>query len=236
MYPPGIENLLRIYWLFAIIMLILGLFALFIGMVKWKKGDHSRSTLLIILYLTALLFQGFLAMILAYWGHVNGDYSVDALSGNIFMIVEFLIFNILFFNMVKSPNVRIIIKCSVILFPVICIIYWSRTAELTRDFYTLSVLEIFYLISICLVYFYELFSQPPTRALTKEKDFWIATGTLFYLVCSVPSFLILQFISAAELYLFETIQSISLLVSGCLNIFFIKALLCKTRQKTLSPL
>ncbi|HTE28316.1 hypothetical protein [Flavitalea sp.] len=236
MYPPGIENLLRIYWLFAVIMLTLALIALLVGIVKWRKGDNSRTTLLIVLYLLALLFQGFLSMSLAYWGHVNGDHSIDALSGNIFMIVEFLIFNILFFNMVRSPKARTVIKCFVILFPIICIIYWTRTAELTKDFYTLSVLEIFYLISICLVYFYELFSQPPTRTLTKEKDFWIATGTLFYLVCSVPSFLILQFISAAELYFFETIQSISLLVSGCLNLFFIKALLCKTKQETLSPL
>ena len=124
MYPPGIENLLRPYWIFASILLLLAFAALIVGVFRWKKADTSLSTMLIIIYLSALLFQGFLSMILAYLGYLNGDYSVDALSGNIFMIVEFLIFNILFYHMVRSTVVKTVIKIFVVLFPLVCLAYW----------------------------------------------------------------------------------------------------------------
>jgi hypothetical protein len=152
------------------------------------------------------------------------------------MLIEFVIFSLLFYKVIKSRLTKTIISSTMIIFPLACVLYWIKFKTITINPYDLSVIEILYLVSICLVYFFELFKLPPTRKLTNEPEFWFLTGILLYLVCLLPNCLMLQFIPLNDLYQYDILEMAVFVACILLNIFFTKASLCKTSQPTLSSL
>jgi len=236
MIQSGWQNIFSVYWLCWSIMLLASLFTLFLTIYKIIAEQNVYTYYLIFTYQITSILQGGFSFYLAYSGFINNKFSPDAVTANIFMLIEFEIFSLLFYKVLKSRLIKSIISSAMIIFPLICILYWLKFKTITINPYNLSVVEILYLISICLVYFFELFKSPPTKKLTNEPEFWYFTGILLYLVCLLPNCLMLQFVSLKDLIHYNILVMAVFVACILLNVFFIKALLCKTSQPTLSSL
>lgn len=123
--------------------------------------------------------------------------------------------------------IRIFFIAVVLIFIPTRFTFLSSNCFYVSDF--LTVLEFLCILPPCLVYFYELFQKVSLHQLEHRPSFWILTGVFFYVVISVPYYLVDHYISINHyerrslLYLafFFIPYSISF-------IFLTKAFLCKT--------
>jgi hypothetical protein len=203
--------------------------------VFWKKTEVPKVVrVALAVYFCTILCQGIIWPILSWQDlDVNWD-NFYVLTQSFFTIVEFLTFSIIFYNILVSKKMKTILQYLGLIFPLLCLAYFMSSKSLGGQPYHASVVASFLMIAAALFYFYELFLYPPTKRLTKEPAFWIATGILTYLVCLIPTLLVLQFVSTLDFYKYESLAMLNFVASSGLYCFFIKALLCKTYQTTSS--
>jgi hypothetical protein len=234
----GIDNssLFTFYYFFALIMSLIALISLLVCIYQILQGYTSRINVSFSIYFVAVLLQALIIFWGIYFPFPKGLEAADSISANFFTVLEFLIFNLVFYRFIYSAILRNVIVLASIFFPVGCIYYWITNNTISSFPYHLSVVEAFYFVGICLTYFYELFQTAPTKELTKEPSFWIATGVLVYFVCMIPNFLMLEYVYQKDWYNYESLAWMNFIASGVLYLFIVKALLCKNKQATLLSL
>jgi len=222
------KDLLSVYYLIGLIMLVIALLGLVISLHQIFTQKRTTIRVTFVWYFIAILVQGVIPIVYVYLGYKKYFHAINMATEYFFSIIEFVAFGILFKNILTSQKAIRLVRGLLIIFPVVCLFWLPASGKFSSSSFQVSIVSSFIMLGVSLRYFYELFLYPPTKKLTYEPSFWIATGILLYLVCLIPNLLAFQFVKSTEYWRFEVLGYVSLLASSMLYIFFIKALLCKT--------
>jgi len=148
-----------------------------------------------------------------------------------FTFVEMVTFSLFYYQLIGNIIVKKLIILSNIFFCLFFIymffmdkgFYHNLSQVIQSEVYTI---EAIILLMICLFYFIEMFKKLPYLNLKNEPVFWISTGLLFFLACTLPY-------SLLEGHLRRTFQrsyplySIFYIFYIILFLMIIRAYLCK---------
>ena len=203
-----------------------GAVALFVGIAKGFKRKSPLYFKAFLVYIVSSIFQGVLIL---YFDLNPGPVNIDSISANIFTIIEFIIFSFFFLSILQSKAIKYLLIIFLIGFPLFCTYYWLKINSVYNFPYTISVVEAFCFLVPCFFYFYEVFTKPPTYNLSRQPQFWITTGILFYFITMIPSFLIMEFLED-NWFLFRNLGLIGFFSTSLLYSLIVKGFLCKNKQ------
>lgn len=154
---------------------------------------------------------------------------------HLFTLLELIIFSHLYYQIINNR----IIKKSIIVINILFLFFFIfMTIEDDEFFQEISLntksivytLEAIILLFLCSYYFYELFKKLPVLNLKNEPVFWVSTGLMFFMACTLPysflenyirkNFPQFTFSSYAIFYIFYTL----------FFIMIIRAYLCKPEK------
>jgi len=153
-------------------------------------------------------------------------------------VIELLTFVIFFHSEIKSNKLKRIL---VLVSSFFCIYFLSEfflnpefpssVSDNTQS--RVYTLEAIILLGGCSFYFLEVFRKFPNINIKEESSFWIATGLLFFLACTLPYSLIENYLRKSHYQLMLNFYSIFYLFYIFLFSMIIKAYLCRQRKLTL---
>lgn len=145
-----------------------------------------------------------------------------------FGVFEILFYSFVLYNIVRSRLARLIVKISMIVYPVIVLlnILFIQIKGFHSITYALGCLII---VSMCIYYFLELFQSTRSVVLIREPAFWICTGLLFFYCCTFPIFSLTNFIKNFPKVIIDNIESLLNLMNSLLYSLFTIAFLCRIR-------
>jgi hypothetical protein len=215
-------------------MLLIALGGLAICIFQVIKYKSSPTRKIFIIYFSTIIIQGITTVIYAYIIYPHFSEKFNLYSEYTFAVIEFLVLSMLLHHILSSKQSKIAVRATTAAFLMSCILFFPPDVAFLSHSYSVSIVSAFVIIGHCLVYFYELFLHEPTKKLTNEPSFWIATGILLYFVCLIPNLLVLQFVASEDYLKYAGLAYINFFAASTLYVFFIKALLCKTSQETSS--
>jgi hypothetical protein len=177
------------YYLSAAILCAIGAIVCVISSFQIFKKKTRWYLKLIPLYAFLVSLQIAVAFYGLLFRKTNGDKEAIAnQSAYVLTILEFAIFVVLLGVFIKIKNYRLIVGVSTILFLTVSVILWANLSFI-KAISALTILEVIFIVPLCLAYFYTLFTKPPLLAISHEASFWIVTGILFLLLCITPLYL-----------------------------------------------
>lgn len=186
---------------------------------------------LLFFYPTASVIQ----MLVFYWSITTQDsdkvWFVQNVSGNIFIVTEFVILCTFFFQVVTEKILKKIVYISALVFSLYVCYLWFCANSFTKNPVTLFLPESLCILCFCFIYFYQLFRLPPTSYLLNSASFWLTIGCLFYFSCTIPLFFADSVLASIPSY--NSMYAINYLGYTILFLFLIKALSCRRTQTTL---
>lgn len=153
--------------------------------------------------------------------------EINNLSIYAFAGAELTILYSLLTNLLKSKHFVNMIHAFKIIF-ILLLSYTLLSTGLSENIpSTFTVVNYLLLAIPCVFYFYETFTEPPLISLSHQPAFWIIIGYLFMAICTLPFYLLENYISKylpAHYHLFYNLNYIFY----CLLFSLIsKAFLCK---------
>lgn len=152
-------------------------------------------------------------------------------------LIELLTFIVFFHSAIKNnKSKKILILASSIFF-----IYFLFELFLNPEFPAnvsdntqsrVYTLEAIILLGGCGFYFIEVFKDFPFSNIKTEPSFWVATGLLFFLSCTLPYSLIENYLRKAQYQLMLNFYSVFYLFYILLFSLIIKAYLCQNKKLT----
>lgn len=152
-----------------------------------------------------------------------------------FTIVEMVTFSFFYYQLIGSLIVKKLIIILNIVFCLFCIymffmdqgFYQSMSQVIQSEVYAV---EAVILLIVCLFFFIEMFTKPPYIDLKNEPIFWISTGLLFFLTCTLPYSLLESHISRNIPSFYPPSYSIFYIFYIFLFLMIIRAYLCKPEK------
>jgi hypothetical protein len=211
-------------------LIVITIFFLIYGAFHYRKLNELN---IVLLYGLFSLIQSILSYYVLFI--IPNDYNfIIEYSINIFLLVEFLLFYLLFFLIIKSKYIKYILVLLTFIFLCIIFYHWTYTNELYKNPARLTVIECFFLIIPSLYYFIEIFYYSPITNLLKEPHFWIVTGIMFFFTSIFPLFLLNIFVLYPRASFYNSMYSITY-ISYCL-LFVMFFIGCKCKIKKISSL
>jgi hypothetical protein len=153
-----------------------------------------------------------------------------------FTLIELLVFSHFFYLTLKTPRVKKTILITVGSFIPLFFYFlindksvFIEISESTQS--TVYTIEALILVIPAFYYFIELFKHPPKAILTNEPSFWVSTGILFFLICTLPFSLIENKLTKIDLALAVRLYAIFFIFYIILFIMIIRAYLCKPTEQ-----
>ncbi len=153
---------------------------------------------------------------------------------SLFTLIEITIFFIYIYTNILNRRRKNIVIGILIFFFLFSFFIQFRNHLFYNYYQTISwafVFESLCLIIPCLLYFFELFTLPKI-ILQQHPSFWIVTGILFYASCSIPIFLLNDYINKNIPECYNIIFSLNYILYSILFLLFIKGYIC--RKKVIS--
>ncbi len=148
-------------------------------------------------------------------------------------LLELLIFSNFYHQLIKNQAVRKLTVLTNLLF----VLFFIYMGVADKDFYDKGISEstqsIVYtvegiiLLLLCSFYFFELFKKLPIGDLKNEPVFWVSTGLLFFMACTLPYSLLENYIQRYYPALSFALYSLFYVFYTLLFIMIIRAYLCK---------
>lgn len=148
-------------------------------------------------------------------------------------LLELMIFSHFYYQLVKSHSLKTFIILSNSLF----VLFFILMGVSDKNFYSKGISEstqsIVYtvegiiLLILCLFYFYELFKKLAVVNLKNEPVFWVSTGLLFFVACTLPYSLLENYMDRYYPNFSFMLYSLFYLFYTILFIMIIRAYLCK---------
>ena len=208
-------------------MIIVTIVALFVSIKHWKEEKELH---LITYYLAAAVAIDLLCIYFELFtsGNIVAK-RIQVLLLVVFMIIEITIFFIYLSRNINSHELRTIIKFIYLTFFILnfylSVIHPSLFYNMASQF---AVVESFCLVVPCLFYFYELFACKRI-ALINQSSFWVVTGILFYNSCSIPIFLLEDYIRHKLAIYNDAVLALNYILYSILFLLFIRAYLCRKK-------
>lgn len=98
--------------------------------------------------------------------------------------------------------------------------------------HNIFTLQASFLIIACIMYYFQIFRLPPYIKLREDPVFWIATGLVFFMICTLPLSLAINHIRTSSLLLYRQLFSIFYIFYCLLFLMIINAFLCKPAHNT----
>lgn len=168
------------------------------------------------------------------WFFARWDGCVDYF----FTLAEMLICSHFYLQLIKSKNAKRIILVTNILF-VGFFVYMgitdksSTNGDISNETQSIVyTVESIMLLFPCLFYIVELFKSTPVSTLRNEPAFWVSTGILFFMSCTLPFSLLENYVAANLPTFFLASYSIFHVFYILLFLMIIRAYLCKPETAT----
>jgi hypothetical protein len=131
------------------------------------------------------------------------------------------------YRIIKHKIVRKIVLCMVWVYPLVSAlnILFIQKVSLHTITYSLGALL---MVAFCVFYFFELFQRPQSISLSRNPDFWICSGFLFYFSCSFPIYGMVNVIMKMPVFI-RNLNSILNVLDILLYTSFVIAFLCRIR-------
>lgn len=209
--------------------LILALFITVIGFYNYRKAGILK--LFIWYSLFSFIQSGFTFLLNKYdlWGLKNS--IIIELSINAFVMFEAVVFSIFFYKVLNRKSHKLIVLYSTITF---FILFLADLIFFKGFLYvpvTLTIIESIIYLSFCVIYFLQLFNEPPTIKLVNNEIFWITNGIFFLFALLVPLFLLKPVFKKVVPYVYDNLYSINFIAYSILFLFLSNALACKLRTQ-----
>lgn len=153
-----------------------------------------------------------------------------------FIPLELIIFSRIYYQLIVNSK----FKTAIVLTNVIFIFYFLYKLIEDKQFplgttdrtqAEVYVMEGAILLPSCLFYFIELFLKQSNLSLKNEPAFWLSTGLLFFLGCTLPYSILENYLRTNNFTLLPTSYTIYYVFYILLFIMIIKAYLCKPMFK-----
>jgi hypothetical protein len=115
-----------------------------------------------------------------YWYiSLPGDRSTNALNliSASFTVFEFCVFSVLFLHFIAGAARRLAVKLNTVIFLIAEFFLYFRAFP-RNPIASMCLLESAALVPLCVIYFYELFTNMNTKALKDRPSFWVVTGIM----------------------------------------------------------
>ena len=152
-----------------------------------------------------------------------------------FTYIELIIFSNFFYRLTLLPNVKkliIILTIAFTFFFIFMLItdnyFWASVSSRTQT--RVYTVEAIILLLFCLLYFIELFKKFPSENLKKESSFWVSTGLLFFLTCTLPFSFLENYVRRNLTSSWFAFYSIFYIFYILLFLMIIRAYLCKPEK------
>ena len=151
---------------------------------------------------------------------------------NIESVLEFYFFSYFFYKILKKETYKKLIKAFVIVYPIILAISFL-TIQKYYIFHTYTyILGELYLITLCLLFYRELYTDNDFKNLSTLPEFWIITGLFIFSVGELPYMILLNYLNTHHQL---TSKFFRINILGSLNILmyimFSIGLLCRVRVR-----
>lgn len=209
-------NSLLQYWkhgYYTEVFLILCIIFVLISCVKFFK--KSKTHLYFLIYYGACFHLYFIINIIYYLDQKGRPHLLlTETSNTIFQLIELFVFaKYLFFQRIiflKEEHINRIIYIFAAFSSMF--ILWifmpkTKTIDINRFSYFLTVLELIILLALTLIYFLTLFKRPTLVNLTKTPSFWISTVLLFYCLIAIPFFTVANDIMPINVIFFSGVYA-----------------------------
>ena len=151
------------------------------------------------------------------------------MSGNIFLLLEFIIIYNYFLQILKNKKIKKTLYAISILYIFGIAFMWIYKKSFNKEADIFFIFQAICILYPALFYFFEFLRTPSKIELTREPSFWLTTGILLYFGCTLPLFLLKDIIDFSKDFE-RSIFSINFLCYGLLYLFIIKAYLCKKTE------
>ena len=192
--------------------------------VSCKSRNRDKQLQFITYYISASLLIDCISI---YYELFLPNAKNESISISIFMLFEITIFFIYIKNNINNVKLKMTIKTLFISFLILVFCIGINYSSLCyRSNSWLPVIESLFLIIPCFFYFFELFISHKI-ILKNHSSFWVVTGILFYNCCSIPIYLLSEYILKNMPSYFNIVFSLNYILYTILFLLFIKAYLCK---------
>jgi len=163
------------------------------------------------------------------------------ISNVLFCTIEFLTFYIFFYQIFNFKYTKLIMSICFVLLLILETLFFIKiqntnftTTKIMRFSFYINVVEFFFLLLPCLLFFYNLLTRKKTESLNsiKSPSFWITTGLFFYISISLPFLLIADTLLLIHRELYNAMFAIHFLSISILFLCIAKAFSCKAPLTT----
>lgn len=195
------------------------------GFVAMIKGKLPENLFLFPFFLLFTLVVEFLGWWLSEIPKNNADlYNFSSLAASTYYMYLML-------HMIYSRKARkvILVMMSVnVVISLINILFVQKLETFHTMTYSIGCLLI---VVISMYYFYELFQRPRSIDLKKEPAFWIATGLLFFYICTLPILGALNYLFTFPDVIAGSVEQVISILNVLLYSLFTIGLLCRVSFK-----
>ena len=157
--------------------------------------------------------------------------NVIVFTANLFLLAEFFLIYSFFLNTLKTKAIKILLHAIQVIYSLAVAFIWLISSSIFKFSGELLIIQSFCILIPVLIYFYELFKWPTVNNLLTLPSFWISTGIVVYFACTLPLFLMKDFVFNKSGYLKEVdLYLINFVAYGIMFLLFIKAYLCPKRD------
>jgi hypothetical protein len=204
-------------WLLAFLVLLFGMFKRKqLGIDKWLVYQAGATLLQGIPFIATFINEIF--------ENDTSWHTIQAVGESIFLLLE-LIFCTLF---IKASIANKLFKKAIVIYTgfvlLITPIFFFRNSIDATTSIPLFVIENICLTISCLLYFIDLFRQPPTRRLLREPSFWAISGMLLLYSVGTPLFVLMNALDYN--FAISTIYIINHILYCILYLTYLKAIQC----------
>jgi len=169
----------------------------FIVAIVRQDNQRERAVFILYFFVGVTIFLG-TALDLVFKSLSVREYHVILeINNTAFELVEYATFYYFFRKRLRKQVLKRISKMFLFLLAMLSLVFFLAIAigtyesvEIEQYSLIINVLELLFLASLCLAYFYELFTNVTTVELLGKPSFYIATSTFFYAVLPIPFFLL----------------------------------------------
>ncbi|GGB13464.1 hypothetical protein [Puia dinghuensis] len=144
-------------------------------------------------------------------------------------IFQYCFYFFLLYRIIRQPVVRKIAFHLIWIYPLIAglnILLYQKINTFHTITYSLGGLLV---VALCIFYFFELFQRPQSVNLTRNPDFWICSGLLFYFSCSFPLYGMANNLGKMPRFIIVNLNSIFNVLDILLYTSLVIAFLCRLK-------
>lgn len=214
------------YALTQLFLIVSGLCAVIVGIIKKNRNKEMRY---IIYYPAASVIETITAPIINYESPKLKSMGVADMSTNIFLLIEFVIIYHYFLQILKSKSKKKNLWVISVSYTLGIAFLWVCKKTFNNNPEILFVPQAICILYPTFCYFFESLKNPSRIELISEPSFWVISGLMLYFGCTLPLFLLNDFIDFSKGFE-KSIFSINFLCYGLLFILITKAYLCKKKE------